>query len=312
MALDLKAWLVEQGVPVDKVDAIVPSFAGTSFADNVEKSIGTVTNLKAKETALATAQTKLDESNERLNLEMVEWAEERAKGGTITEQMRQDMAKAQAEVTRLTTIVTTKAQELGLDPKTIIGEPPAPPAPPPAPAPNLDGYIRRDELGAYGRFQIMLATQLPRIQHEHMELTGEWLDPETITSEFESRAGDKLNRNADGTFKKPIDLRAIWEDKYQIGEKRAAKAKATHDAEIAAAEERGYSRRATEASLPGQSPVGRHSPVLRQAGDPANASKAPRPSQAAASDRISRAASALATHKYRGWQPGTAPPAGGR
>jgi hypothetical protein len=320
MALDLKAWLIEQGVPAVKVDDIIPMLAATPFATNVEKSIGTIDNLtlraqqvKDRETALATAQAAHADAEQRLNLEMVDWAEKQNAGGAITEQMRRDMAAAQAEVTRLKSIVTSKATELGLDPKTIIGDPDPAPQPQPHPAPGPAGItdeVLNQRLGSYAQFQMMLAREMPRLQHEHQELTGEWLDPGTIISEFESRASDTLNRDrATGQFKKPLDLRAIWEEKFAIPAKRAARDAATREAEREAAREEGRQEMRSQQALPGQAPQGRHSPVLRSAGDPANVSKAPRPSQAAVSDRVSKAASALATHKYR--QAGTQPAAAG-
>lgn len=317
MALDLKAWLIEMGVPAVKADDIVPSLGDAAITANIEKYglrqsdySKQMDAVKAKETALTEAQGKLDEANERLNLEMVEWAETQRGGGEITEKMRNDLAKAQGEVTRLTSVITTKAQELGLDPKTVIGEVPVPEVKPvPAAAPNLDGYVTDARLGQVGRYLMTLPAELEDIAQEHFELTGERLSRKAIVQEIEARGQDKLNRNPDGTFKRAIDARAIWEEKYDIPAKRQAAATAKHDAEIKAAEERGYERSRTEAALPGQQPIGRHSPVLKEAGNAREAgSVLKRPTGAAHADHISKAASALATHKYRtGGQP-----AGGR
>lgn len=314
MSLDLKAWLLEQGVPAHKADDVVPLLSNTPFAENVDKSIGTIarltdatTKLTARETALATAQAAHDAANERLNQEMVEWAEERAKGAPITEQMRVDMAKAQAEVTRLKSIVTSKATELGLDPKSIIGEEPiTPPVKPDVTPPNLDGYVKTTDLnqrlGVYGRYLMTLPATLARIQHEHQALTGEWLDPEVIVNEIEARGSDPRNLDRNGAPIKPLDAKAIWEEKFDIQAKRAAKSAADAKAHDDAMREEGRQEIRSQAALPGQQPQGRHSPVLRQAGDPAHKSVLPRPSSAATADRISKAASALATHRYRGVQ----------
>lgn len=312
MALDLKQWLQEMGVPAHKIDDVIPSFGG-DVAVNIEKFglrqsdfSQRMDGLAAKEKSLGDAQKKLDDANERLNAEMVDWAETQRGGGEITEKMRADYAKAQGEVARLTAVITTKATELGLDPKTIIGEVVPPKVEPPVA--NLDGYAKIDDLnvrtGNIGRYLMGLNTQINKIQHEHQQLTGEWLDPETITAEIEARASDKLNRNGDGTFKKPIDARAIWEEKYGIPEKRAAVAKTKHDEEIRTAEARGEERARSQAAIPGQTATGRHSPVLVRGGDD-KGSKLPRPSQAASFDRVSKAASALATHKYRQQGSGT-------
>jgi hypothetical protein len=307
MALDMKAWLQEMGVSAHKIDDVISSFGG-DVVTNIEKFglrqsdySQKMDGFTAKEKSLTDAQAKLDDANERLNAEMVDWAETQRGGGEITEKMRADYAKAQGEVARLTAVITTKATELGLDPKAIIGEVvPSKVEPPPT---NLDGYAKIDDLnirtGNIGRYLMGLNTQINKIQHEHQQLTGEWLDPETITAEIEARASDKLNRNSDGTFKKPIDARAIWEEKYQIPEKRATKSKTEHDTEIRNAEARGEERARSQAAIPGQSATGRHSPVLTRAGEADHQSKLPRPSQAATFDRVSKAASALATHKYR-------------
>ena len=321
MALDLKAWLLEMGVPAHKADDMLPSLADATVAANIEKfglrqaDFSRQSDaLTAKQRELDAASAKLAEGNERLNLEMVEWAEERSKGGVITDQMRTDMAAAQAEVTRLKSIVTSKATELGLDPKTIIGEPAAPaPTPQPQPAPNLAGYVRVEDQGQMGRYLMRLQSQISQIQHEHQQLTGEWLDPDLIMTEIETRGSDKLNRNTDGSLKRSIDPRAIWEEKFDVPAKRAAKATAAHDAEIAAAEARGAERALSQTALPGQQAPGRHAPVFTRPGAQ-DASKMPRPSQASQQDRISRAASALATHRYRQGGPGGAQPpaAGGR
>jgi hypothetical protein len=304
MALDLKAWLGEMGVSADKIDAVLPVLSEPTIATNIEKSGLRLSDYSRQMTELKGNQTKLDEANERLNQEMLEWAETRNQGGQVTDQMRNDLARYQGEVVRLKTIVSSKATELGLDPKAILGDdiPAAPPVQPPANAGvDMSGYVKQDQLGAYGRFQLLLAAQMPRIQHEHQQLTGEWLDPADIIGEFEQRAGDRLNRNADGTFKKPIDLMRIWEEKFSIPEKRTAKAAADQKLRDDQIREEGRQEVRSQAALPGQQPRGQHAPIFKAAGDPAShVSKLQRPSAAAQSDKISKAASALATHRYRG------------
>lgn len=303
MALDLKAWLTEIGVAADKIDAILPAL-GDTVAANIEKSTLRQSDYSTKMNALGVAQTKLDEANERLNLEMVEWSETQQAGGVITEKMRKDLAKAQGEVARLTSVITTKSTELGLNPAEIIGDVPPVVVPPTPAGPDLSGYAKFTDLdtrfGNVGDYLMQLPVEIAVIQHEHQELTGEWLDPREIIKEVKARATDKLNRNADGSFKKPVDPRSIWEETNGIAAKRTTRQTEAHTAEIKAAEERGYERRATEAALPGQQPIGRHSPVLRQAGNAQDGgSKAPRPGQAGHASRLSGAATALATHKYR-------------
>lgn len=312
MALDLKAWLTEMGVPADKLDAVLPAL-GDDVAANIEKSTLRQSDYSKQMNTLTGDRRKLDEANERLNLEMVEWSEAQNNGTVITEKMRKDLAKAQGEVARLSSVITTKAEELGLNAKDIIGE--VVPVVVPTPAgPDLSGYAKFSDLdtrfGNVGDYLMQLPVEIGVIQHEHQELTGEWLDPREIIKEVKARATDKLNRNTDGSFKKPVDPRSIWEETHGIATKRQTRQTEAHTAELKAAEERGYERRATEAALPGQQPIGRHSPVLRQAGNALEGgSKAPRPGQAGHASRLSGAATALATHKYR---PGGQAAGGGR
>jgi hypothetical protein len=310
MALDLKAWLKDMGVKDDAVEAVLPAL--TDAAPNIERATLRQSDYSKQMDDLRAKQTALDAANDRVNQELIDIAALRNEGGQVTEEMRNSLAKAQGEVTRLSTILTTKAAELGLDPKTIIGEP-APPAPPRTggdPPPNLEGYVRVDDLnqrvGQMGNFMLDLTAMLPVIQHEHHQLTGEFLDATTIINEFKSRAADPANRNRDGSFKKPADVRKIWEESFDIPAKRAAKSEATQSQLIKDAEQRGYERARTESTLPGETPVGRHSVVLRQAGAEGRAPKATNVggSPAGRSNRISSAATALATHRYaNGKQP---------
>lgn len=308
MALDLKAWLKEMGVKEDKIDGILPELAGAE--SNIERATLRQSEFSREMDGLRAKQTALDAANDRVNQELIEIAAMRADGGTASTEMLTNLAKAQGEVTRLSTIITTKAQELGLDPRAIIGE--AAPAPAPAgggtAAPDLTGYVKADDLnqrvGQVGSFMLDLAAELPAIQHEHHQLTGEFLDAKSIIAEFKTRASDPANRNRDGSFKKPADIRTIWEEAHQIPEKRTAAQTAAQTQLITDAEQRGYQRARTEGTLPGETPVGRHSPVLRQAGDTARVPKAANTSTAPAtrSNRISSAASALATHRYANGQ----------
>lgn len=311
MALDLKQWLTEMGVKPDAIDGILPALADA--APNIEKGTLRLSDYSREMDGLRAKQTALDTANERVNQELIDIAEARSAGEPITAEMRNALAKAQGEVTRLSTVLTTRASELGLDPKTILGE-----VPPPAddsarrtvPPPSLDGYARSDDLNArvaaMGTYVLDLMADLPAIQHEHHMLTGEFLDPRAVVTELKRRATDPANRNRDNTFKQPADLRAIWEESHQIGEKRTARATADLDAKLKDAETRGYERARTEQTLPGEHAPGRHSPVLRQAGDPARQQKMQTP-QNRSNTRISQAASALATHRYAdGKRPGAA------
>jgi hypothetical protein len=211
--------------------------------------------------------------------------------------MRADMAAAHGEVTRLKTIITSKATELGLDPKTIIGEePPAAVVPPVNPNNDPDPrYLGREQFGQAADLLLTIPAELQQIATEHFELTGKHLDVRPLVAEFKARAGAKRPDPA-----KPLDIRQIWESTHNIPAVRSEQAAAAHTAEMAAAEERGYARARTEATVPGASPAGHHSPVLRNR--PSEGPKLQRPSTAGKQDTISKAASALATHKYAGYR----------
>lgn len=299
MALDLKAWLIEQGVKPADVDTIVPVLAPA--ADNIEKSTLRQADYSTKLNALQAKQTELDAANDRLNAEMLEFSEARAAGEPITEKMRQDLAKAQGEVTRLQSIITTKATELNLDPKSIIGEVPAAPAKPAQPEIDLSGYVKADDvngrLGRFADYMMMLPAELQDIANEHFDLTGKRLSTKAIMEEVKRRASDKSNFDANGQPKKPIDARAIWEERENIPQLRQTKQQEAHAAEIKAAEDRGYERRATEQSLPGHEAPGRHAVVFKR--PEGSEPKLQRGTPVAQENRITRAASAFASGKYR-------------
>lgn len=309
MALDLKAWLADLGITdAAVVEQIVPAL--TPAAGRIEEGFLRQSDYSRKSGELQAKQTALDTANEALNAEMVEWASTRDAGGVITDKMRADMAAAQGEVTRLSTIIKSKAAELGLDPATLgLADPPARVDPPTPPVNNdLDPrYLDRQQFGAAADLLLTIPAELQQIAQEHFDLTGERVDVRPLVAEFKARASAK---RPDPT--KPVDIRQIWESTYAIPAKREAAAAAVRATETAAAEERGYQRARTEATVPGASPVGHHSPVLRNR--PTDGPKLQRPSVAGKADTVSKAAAALATHKYanyRGDRTNPAPAGGG-
>lgn len=316
MALDLKNWLTEAGVPADKIDTIVASGAFTTeVVSNIEKGYLRQSDYSKQMDALQKKQTELDAANERLNEEMLAIAEARNAGEPITAQMRKDLADARAEVTRLQTVVTSRATELGLDPKDVLGEVTPPKREDPVqPTVDLKGYVKDADvnkaLGNTLAYSMDVMGELDAIKDEHFELTGKRLSTKDILAEVRARASDPNNVNKDGTYKRPVDVRAIWEEKHNIPTVRSEKAKAQHDQEIKEAEERGAQRVRSEGALPGEQPTGRHSPVLTRLQQSAEKSKAagdaetrhappPRGSQAAQHDRVGAAASAFRSGKYR-------------
>jgi hypothetical protein len=101
-------------------------------------------------------------------------------------------------------------------------------------------------------YMLSVPAELAAIAQEHFDLTGERLDTRPLVADLKARIAKK----------QPADLRAIWEEKYQVPEKRTAATKAKYDADIAAAEARGREAARSERELPGQHPAGQHSPVF--------------------------------------------------
>ena len=310
MALDLKAHMKTAWKLSDEdIEKVFPVL--TPVAGEIEKDGLRLQDYNRSMDKLRTDQQALKDANDRLNAEMVDWAATQSAGEPITKKMRDDLAKAQGEVARLQSVITTRATELNLDPKEVIGEAaPAQPAQPVQPAIDTDKFLTREDhqraLGEFTSYLMTLPAELQQIAQEHHALTGEYLDTRTIVSEIQTRARDKGNRNSDGTVKKPIDARAIWEEQHQITDKRAAAATAAHDKEITEAEERGRQAARTEAALPMGATPGRHAPVFRKAGETRDhmVQHAQRPTNVARADRITSAATALSEGRYRNKGPG--------
>jgi hypothetical protein len=299
MALDLRDWLTKElGLSTVVVDDLVGPL--TPALPKIEEHVlrqsdysRKMAEVQAKSTEIASQQQKLDEANQRLNQELLDWAEAQKAGEPLTVKMRTDLENAQAEVARLHSRLETLAAQAGIDPATILPPPSKEPvAPPPPAAPDLSGYVRLDQLGGMAQLLITLPAELQAIADEHRELTGERLDTRQIVAEFQKRASSKQQAPD-----KPADVRAIWEDAHKIAEKRAAKSAAAHEAEMKAAEDRGYERARTEQMTPTAHPAAHGSSVLINAGRTQPQLKAP--TAADRVDRISQAASALATHRYR-------------
>jgi hypothetical protein len=85
-------------------------------------------------------------------------------------------------------------------------------------------------------------------------LTGEELDTDALAAEIQERSTKKGAE---------LDPRKVWEEKYQIPEKRTAKDAAARAEEIKQAELRGAERVRTEMALPIPPSAGTRSPLLR-------------------------------------------------
>lgn len=258
---------------------------------------------------LKKAQTDLATANDRLSTEMAEWAAVQASGRDVTAKMQRDLETAQGNVARLTARVQKVATDAGLDPaKALEGIDQVPPTrtttttePPPI---DPDKFLSRDDFAAQqsrlARVLLRAPAEIAAIQHEHHELTGEWLDARPIIDEIEKRATTKGND-------KSLEIRDVWQEQHNIPALRDTKAKEKYDADIKAAEKRGAEQALTNLSIPGAAPPpthGRPSPVLHtpDGGNRKSVIERPQPGSATQS-----AVAALRTGKYR--QPGQVAPA---
>ena len=302
MAIDVLKWLKEDmGFSDEQVAIASPLFVPKADvldkgylrqADYSRQMNELNAKIKTDSDALQAAQTNLD-------AQIAEWATVEAGGKAASAQMRTDMEAAQNDVLRLQQVLRKTAEQTGLKYDDLVKGIEVKTVPAKADdkvlAPDMSGYVTRDQYNALTRMSLLVPAQLDRIQREHFDLTGEYINPEEIVAEVQARAATKGNT-------KSLELRDIWEEKYEIPAKRTAAAKKTHDEEISAAEKRGADRAMSESMLPGGgSPSGgHHSPVFRQEHKPVlQRPAAGVPNQAAVS--------ALRDGKYR--QPAVGAPA---
>lgn len=264
--IEIKKWLMEDmGFSEDEitkgdlVTLFTPRVVKLEEAFMRQSDYDKLTN--EHKTAIKTQQDELQAAQKRLDEEVAEWAVVQANGKQTTDKMRTDYEAAQNDVLRLQQALQRTATTHGLNYDDLVKgievkTPVKKDEPPPI---DTSKFVSLDQYHALGRMAITVPAQLDRIQRDHFDLTGEYLNPEDLTNEVLSRSAAKGNT-------KSLELRDIWEEKYDIKAKREAKAKETHDAEIAAAEKRGREAALSEAAIPGGSPTttGHHSPVFRR------------------------------------------------
>lgn len=303
MALDIPKWLKEDLKLSDEQIAIVaPVFQADGRADLVEKGYLRQSDYSRNMNDLSTKIKAFEDSNNALTQEMTDWAVAKANGEKQTKEQRDAMEAAQAEALRLRQIVERKAADLGIDPKTILeGTVTQPQNQPPNPPPfDESKFVSREDFmkaqAALANAAITAPAEIAVIQHEHHELTGEWLDPRTIMDELRTRASNRQNQ-------KSLDLRTIWEEQHNVPTLRETKAKVKYDADIAAAEERGRIAARSEQVLPGAQPRANNSSVLKAVTSQESKTGRPQPGGA-----VAAAANAFSTGKYQ--QKAQQPPGG--
>ncbi len=293
MAIDIKQWLREEmGFTAEQAETLAPQFADK--APKLESGyVGPAerTRLASREAEITTLQEQHRQANERLTAEMAEWASLSSKEKAQATELQASLETARVRATQLETRLTSVATQYGIDPKTLLDGTTPLPAKVEAPVvPAVDArYLRPEQVAPIFDYQLELGASLIHIQNLHKELTGETLDPRTITAEIKARAA-KNDSN--------IDPVAIWEQKYDIPAKREAKQKATYEADIAAAEARGREAGLSERTMPGPATPGRHAPIFRDS-EGQFAPRTSRLNRPAPEAGVRSAAQAFATGKYR-------------
>lgn len=302
-------WMLEDmGFSADEQKALDPLFTDERVK-KLEAGHLRQSDYSKQMDALKKAQTDLQAANDRLSTEMAEWATVQASGRQVTEKMQKDLEAAQATAARLSARVTKIATDAGLDPaKALEGIDQVPTRTTKddgAPPIDTSKFVSTDDFATQqsrlARVLLRAPAEIAAIQHEHHELTGEWLDARPIIDEIEKRATTKGNS-------KSLEIREVWEEQHKIPELRQTKSKEKYDADIKAAEERGKQAALTSLSVPGAGAPpthGRPSPVLHTPDGQGRKSVLERPQPGTSTQS---AVAALRTGKYR--QPAPTAPAG--
>jgi hypothetical protein len=256
MAFDLDNFLKELGATGDEEASLRIALGKPERLALLEKGQLRQADYSRQADALKKEQEKLAAANDRVTAEMAEWAKLQAEGGEVTAKMRESLEKAEQKVLTLTQRVQRVAVDAGLDPvKALEGidqvVPPKKDEPPPF---DTSKFVGADTFGQMSNYLFKLATSIPRLAHEHRLLTGEELDTDALASEITERSSKKGAE---------LDPRKVWEEKYGIPEKRAAKDASARAEEIKQAELRGAERVRTEMALPVPPSNGVRSPLLR-------------------------------------------------
>lgn len=314
MALDIKKFLKEE---LKFTDAeITPELVALYTPERVElleKGYKRQSDYSRAHDELRQKEETLAASERQLQEEMVAWGGMTAEQKAANEALGNDLKASQERVALLTQQVTDLAAKAGVDPKTLnITTPPG------GPAVKLpDNIVTTDQLAAIGQqmnglaeMSLTLPATLNMIAMEHQTLTGKPLDQRGIIAEIKKRANENARiAKTNPAGMKSLDPEQIWMETHNIQTLRDEAATKAHDAEIAAAEERGRVAARTELSVPGATPHG-HARVFNRPDGTARTSvlQRPMPGQTA-----SLAASAFASGKYRTQQTtpgGNALPAG--
>ena len=232
-----------------------------------------------------TLQQQVADSNEKLNADLAEFATMSAAEQGEATKLKAEIEKEQERSFKLTQKLTRAAEELGRDPKELLGD--VEPPKKTEPVAFDDKALREDvrnQIGGVASYMLRLNAKLPGIMREHKALTGEDLDVDAF---IEGIQQDIAKGKADN-----MDPVKRWEAANQIPQKRTEAATKKYDTAILAAKEEGRLAGLSERALPGEARPGEHAPVFKVGGE----SVLKRPN---GPNRQQGALAALATGKYR-------------
>lgn len=293
MAFDIKNWLKTDLQMSDEDIALVETKLAPK-AQIIESAVLRQQDYSAKMADVQRLQGEIRAKDDRLTAEATEWASLTAAEKATNEPLRRSIEALEVQKLQLTQRLTSVATQAGIDPKTALEgletEPVTKPAPAPAPAVDTSKFVDREAFNGIAAMALELPALLSEIADEHRELVGARLDQRAIVREIQSRAATRGNV-------KSLDPRQVWEEMHEIPAKRAARETERYNAAISAAKEEGRMAALTEASIPGATPVGRHSPVLVRPGHE-SVLKRPQPGVG-----LQGAVSAFTSGKYRNGAP---------
>ena len=289
MAFDIDGFLKDLGTNEEESKTLRTALGTPERLSLLEKNQLRQADYSKQSNALKDEQQKLTLAQDRLNAEAAEWAtlsaNERAQATTL----RDSLNASEQKVLALQQRVQKVAVDAGLDPqKALEGIEQVVKKEEPKVAPiDTSKFVDAATFGSMSEYLFNLSVELPQIAAEHFELTGERLDTRAIRAEITERSKQK-NAN--------LDPRAIWEEKFQIPQKREAKDTAARAEEIKQAELRGAERARSEFTLPTAPTSGINSPLLKATTGEEHKSVLHRP---APESGVRSAAAALSSGKYR-------------
>lgn len=250
MALAVKDWMKTE---LGFTDAEIVAFNPEALAA-LETRAPKIEGGYLRQADYSKKMNELSAKSEQLTAEIADWTETQTTTVAEAKEKQAAIDKLELEHTRLTQIARNMAEQAGVDPTEAlkgISEPK--PKEPPVATKDFDPTPVYGQISNVAKYLLDLATELPVIAAEHLQLTGEHLDTRKLRAEIETRAKAKQS----------TDPREVWETLYSIPDKREAARVKTYDAEIAAAEARGREAARSEAAIPGASAPGSHAPVFQ-------------------------------------------------